>query len=63
MTEYVKNGVGEVIGRIEEDGNGTTYVYNEVGEMNGRCENGQTYDRVGNVVSYSENPSMLIDKS
>lgn len=62
MTEYVKNGIGETIGRIEKDGNGTTYVYNKVGELNGRCENGQTYDRVGHVISYSENPGMLIDK-
>ena len=58
----VKNRIGEVIGRIEEDGNGTTYVYDKIGEITGRCENGQTYDRVGNVISYSENPSMLIDK-
>ena len=57
----VKNRIGEVIGRIEEDGNGTTYVYDKIGEITGRCENGQTYNRIGEVVSYSEVPGMLIN--
>lgn len=58
-TEYVKNRIGEVIGRIEKSGD-TTYVYNKIGEMAGRCENGQTFNAIGEVISYSEVPGLLI---
>lgn len=58
----VRNRNGEVIGRIEDNGNGTTYVYNDRGEINGKCEGGATYNREGEVVSYSENPGMLINQ-
>lgn len=58
-TQYVKNRIGEVIGRIEKSGD-TTYVYDRVGALAGRCENGYTYNAIGEVVSYSEVPGLLI---
>lgn len=58
-TQYVTNRIGEIIGRIEKSGD-TTYVYNKIGETAGRCANGQTYDAIGEVVSNTECPGLLI---
>jgi len=58
-TEYVKNRIGEIIARIERCGD-TTYVYDKIGELAGRCENGQTFNAIGEVISYNEVPGLLI---
>lgn len=58
-TEYVKNRIGEIVGRIEKSSD-TTYVYDRVGALAGRCENGQTFNEIGEVISYSEVPGLLI---
>lgn len=58
-TQYVTNRIGETIGRIEKNGD-TTYVYDRVGALAGRCENGQTFNKIGELVSHTECPGLLI---
>lgn len=60
-TENIYNKTGEVIAKIIKQNN-MTYVYDATGVPKGRCENGQTFDNTGVLISNSEIPGLLIDK-
>jgi len=50
--KFLYDNLGKVIGRIEDNGTGTTCIYSSQGEMLGKYEEAvdMTYDEYGNVV-------------
>lgn len=59
--EIIYNKTGEVIAKIIKQ-NDITYVYDATGVPKGRCENGQTFDNTGVLLTNSEVPELLINK-
>lgn len=50
--KFLYDNLGNVIGRIVDNGTGTMYIYTSLGEMLGTYEEAvdMTYDKYGNVV-------------